>query len=301
MEIGIGVPLNHPDVLLQWGISAEAAGFSTVAAYDRLAWTNAESLTTLAVLAGATSRIRLQTQILIGPLRSTALLGAQAATLDRLSGGRFTLGMAVGDRTTDYAAAGVDLKGRGARFDEQIVALQNQWAGDPVIGPTPSTPGGPPILIGGVTERAVARVARHGLGFISALPPQMMGDLLALINRQWVEAGRPGRPRIVGQLNTALGSQTVVDQARAAIADYYVYHGISDMQVEHMATTPQQIRDTLTGFEDMGVDEVILFGWSPEPSQVDRLTDATGDHRHSPPHHVGAVTTMATAAGNALS
>ena len=274
MKIGIGVPLNHPDVLLDWGTRAEAAGFSALATYDRLAWTNAETLITLAALAGATSRIGLQTQILIGPLRSTPLLGAQAATLDRLSGGRFTLGLAVGDRTTDYSTAGIDLKGRGARFDEQIVALQRQWAGNPVIGPAPTTPGGPPILLGGITEKAIARVACHGLGFIAGLPPQMAAGSIEVLLRDWAAAGRAGRPRIVGQLNTALGSDAMVQQAHSAIADYYLYHGISDMQVALMATTPQQIRATITGFADLGVEEVILFGWAPDPDQIDRLADA---------------------------
>ncbi|BBX48552.1 LLM class flavin-dependent oxidoreductase [Mycobacterium cookii] len=262
MKLGIGLPVNNPDVLLDWTTRAEATGFSSVAVYDRLAYTNAEALVTLAVLAGATSRIGLRPQILIGPLRGTALLGAQAATLDRLSGGRFTLGMGVGgDRPADFAAAEVDIKGRGARFDQQITQLQ------------PVTPGGPKILLGGVTEKGASRVARHGLGCISALPPQVGGQLIELINHQWAEAGRPGRPHVVGQLNAALGPDAVIDDAKNALAAYYTEQGLAEFQVEHLATSPQQIQDTIAGYADLGAAEVSIYCWSADPSQLDRFSD----------------------------
>ena len=276
MKVGIGLPLNEPDVLVDWATKAETLGFSSVAVYDRLVYTNAEALVSLAVVAGATSRIGLRTQILIAPLRSTALLGAQAATLDRLSGGRFTLGMAVGgDRPDDFAAAGVETKDRGARFDQQILQLRQQWTRQPTIGPRPITPGGPPILLGAASEKAASRVARHGLGFICALPPQFGGQLVDLVNHQWAEAGRPGRPHIVGQLNAALGPDSTVVEAKAGLTDYYSQQGLAEFEVDHLATTPQQVQETIARYADVGVDDISIYCWSPDLNQLDRLAEAT--------------------------
>jgi alkanesulfonate monooxygenase SsuD/methylene tetrahydromethanopterin reductase-like flavin-dependent oxidoreductase (luciferase family) len=86
-------------------------------------------LVTLTVLAGATTRIRLQAEVLLVPLRQTALLAKQVATLDRLSGGRFTLGVGIGVRDDDDRAAGVPDRGRGARMDEQMARLRSLWPG----------------------------------------------------------------------------------------------------------------------------------------------------------------------------
>ena len=85
---------------------------------DRLAYPSYESLIALAAAAAVTERIPLVTDILIAPLRTnTALLAKQAATIDHLSGGRLTLGLAVGGREDDFTIAGTDFAGAGA-FDD---------------------------------------------------------------------------------------------------------------------------------------------------------------------------------------
>lgn len=126
MKIGIGLPVDDLAVLSDWAARADAGPFSTLGLLDRLVWHNPEPLVTLAVLAGATTRIRLQTEVLLAPLRATALPGSQVATLDRLSGGRFTLGLGIGGRDDDFAAAGVSSRGRGARLDAQLRDLRAQ-------------------------------------------------------------------------------------------------------------------------------------------------------------------------------
>jgi alkanesulfonate monooxygenase SsuD/methylene tetrahydromethanopterin reductase-like flavin-dependent oxidoreductase (luciferase family) len=74
MDLGLGLPISDPARLLDWARRAEAAGFDSLALLDRLAFDNPEPLVALSVLAGATTRVRLQTQVLLGPLRGTALL-----------------------------------------------------------------------------------------------------------------------------------------------------------------------------------------------------------------------------------
>ena len=104
---------------------------------------NYEPLMALAAAASVTERIRLTTSILIAPLRSNhALFAKQAASLDRLSGGRLVLGLAVGGREDDYVESGLDSHRRGAEFDRMLARVTDIWRGaTPAIGPEPATPG----------------------------------------------------------------------------------------------------------------------------------------------------------------
>ena len=78
---------------------------------------------------------------------NTALFAKQAASLDRISGGRLVLGLGIGGREDDFAASGLTMAGRGRRFDEQLAEMQRIWAGEgqgdiSPIGPPPARPGG---------------------------------------------------------------------------------------------------------------------------------------------------------------
>ena len=203
MPVGIGLPVARPEALLDWAQRADDGPFTSLGLADRLIWDNPEPLVTLAALAGATRRIRLQTEVLLAPLREPALLAKQAATLDRLSGGRFTLGLGVGGRADEFDLVGVDLRTRGRRFDEQLKIMKDIWSGGP-IGPAPARDGGPEVLIGGFAGPALDRVARFGDGFLCAAPLSLAARQVEHVEASWARAGRAGRPRVVGQVTVAL-------------------------------------------------------------------------------------------------
>lgn len=282
MTIGLGLPIADPTVLLDWARRADAGPFSTLGLLDRLVYDNPEPLVALSVLAGATSRINVQTEVLLAPLRETPLLAKQVATLDRMSGGRLVLGLGVGGRADDHLAAGVDLHTRGRRMDEQLAQLRGLWSGEPFggdcgpIGPAPVGHGGPPILFGGFRPVALERVARWGDGFLSAAPPQWCEGLFDSVRRSWREHGRQGEPRIVAQVNVALGPESVVDEARAAIGAYYDFTDWAENVVSGMRTTSDEIRAAIRQFADLGADEVMLYCYGTDPDQVDRLADVIG-------------------------
>ncbi|MDN2502324.1 LLM class flavin-dependent oxidoreductase [Nocardia nova] len=279
MKIGIGLPIADPQSLVAWAERAESGPFSTLGLLDRLVYDNPEPLVTLAHLAGATQRIRLQTEVLLAPLRETALLAKQVATLDRLSGGRFTLGLGVGGRADDHEASGTQLRTRGKRLDEQIATMRRLWSGEPysescaAIGPLPHTSGGPELLFGGFQPAALERVARWGGGFLAAAAPSWAPGLFDTVRRFWRDCDRPCSPRIVAQVNVALGPQYVIDDARAAMSAYYAFSDYGANMVEGMLTTPEQIRTVTKQFADLGADEVIFYCYGRDPEQVDRLAD----------------------------
>src|SRR5258708_35210517 len=124
MKIGIGLPNPIPGAggrtIVQWSRRADELGFSTLATLDRIVYPSYESLVVLAAAAGATERIGLLTNVLLGPTRNPVLLAKEAASLDRLSGGRFTLGAGVGGREDDFTLVGVDFHNRGKRWDRAL-------------------------------------------------------------------------------------------------------------------------------------------------------------------------------------
>src|SRR6202044_1586816 len=135
VDIGIGIPNTVPGTegrrLIDWAKNAEEAGFSTLGTIGRLVYPNYEELIALAAAAAVTSRIRLTTSILLAPLHTNiALFAKQAASLDRISGGRLVLGLGIGGREDDFAASGLTMAGRGRRFDEQLAEMQRIWAGE---------------------------------------------------------------------------------------------------------------------------------------------------------------------------
>lgn len=280
MKVGIGLPISDPAVLLDWARRADAGPFSTLGLLDRLVYDNPEPLVALAAVAGATSRIRVQTEVLLAPLREPALLAKQAATLDRISGGRFVLGLGVGGRDDDHEVAGVDIRTRGRRLDEQMAVMRRVWAGEAwsgtagPIGPAPHRPGGPEVLFGAFQPAALARVAKFGDGFLAAAPPSWIGELIETVRKAWAEAGRDGEPRIVAQANAALGPDPVVEDARSSMAEYYRFTGgRADRMVAGMLTTPAAVRETIARYADFGVDEVMLYCYARDPEQVERFAE----------------------------
>ncbi|GLX49094.1 luciferase [Streptomyces hygroscopicus subsp. hygroscopicus] len=279
MNIGIGLPIGDPGQLTNWARRADAGPFSSLGLLDRVVYDNPEPLAALAVLAGATSRIRVQTEVLLAPTRDTVLLAKQAATIDRMTGGRLVLGLGVGTRGDDYAAVGADMRTRGRRLDEQLAVMRRLWSGadhgDGVgpIGPLPSRPGGPQVLLGGFRPAALERVARWADGYLAAAPLPMVADLFDTVRKAWREHDRAGSPRLVAQVSVALGPTRVVEQARDALTDYYAFTGMADRMAADMLTTPDTIRAAVTSLADLGADEVMLYCYGTDPDQVARLAD----------------------------
>ncbi|HEU5438023.1 MAG TPA: LLM class flavin-dependent oxidoreductase [Ktedonobacterales bacterium] len=278
MQVGVGLPTTIPgtrgDVVLDWARRADAGPFSSVAVLDRLLYDSYDPLISLAAAAGATTRVRLATLIVIGPLRNPALLAKSAASLDALSGGRLTLGLSVGARHDDYEAAGVDYRTRGKRLVEQLATFRDHWE-DERIGPAPARPGGPELLVGGLTDAAYARVARYADGYVhNGGPPRAFARAAERVRAAWLDAGRPGKPRLWGQSYFALGGEAAAEAGTAYLRDYYAFTGhFVERIVAELLTTPQGIAQLIRGYAEAGCDELALFPATSDPSELERLAD----------------------------
>ena len=172
-----GLQCKGPADAAGWSALArrvEDLGWSTLTVADHLDDPLAP-MPALMAAAAATSQLRMGTMVLANDYRHPAILAKEAATVDVLTGGRFELGIGAGWMTVDYEAAGIHLDPPGVRIDrlaEAVAVLRGCWADGPFDldgahyriarldgQPTPVTPGGPPIVIGGGGERVLRLAA----------------------------------------------------------------------------------------------------------------------------------------------
>ncbi|MEU3273267.1 TIGR03619 family F420-dependent LLM class oxidoreductase [Saccharomonospora sp. NPDC006951] len=167
-----------PGLLGELAVLAESLGYTAVwlpdhllppAPYGKTYGGVFEPLVTLAHLAARTSTIRLGTSVLVLPMRNPYVVAKQAATVHRLSEGRFILGIGAGWDRKEFASVGADFRRRGAVTDESIALLRALFRGETsfegefhrfeqgVFEPMPPQP--VPIMVGGMSEAALKRAA----------------------------------------------------------------------------------------------------------------------------------------------
>ncbi|MHB8452870.1 MAG: TIGR03619 family F420-dependent LLM class oxidoreductase, partial [Mycobacteriales bacterium] len=199
--------------------TADALGYCYVAVCDHVAIPRAaaaamgttwyDTMTTLAFLAAATTRVRLLSHVYVLAYRHPLVTAKAVATLDALSGGRAVLGVGAGHLAGEFAALGVDFAARGRLLDQALAAvveaLETEFVTVPTpdgpaevgVGPRPATAPRPPVWVGGSSPAAVRRAARYdgwlpqGTG-LADLPP-----LVALLGAERARAGI-GEPCDIG-------------------------------------------------------------------------------------------------------
>lgn len=165
----------------------------------------------LATVAQATSTIRLATNVYILPLRHPIVTARAVTTLDRVSGGRVTLGIGVGWLEEEFVLVGQDFRNRGRRTDEIIDLLRTMWSRDVdviehhgsyydfepfVFQPKPVQKPGIPIEVGGSSKPALRRAGTLGDGWIEigVRDPDTLAAMIAEVNQHRRDAGRADGP-----------------------------------------------------------------------------------------------------------
>jgi probable F420-dependent oxidoreductase len=225
-----------------------------------------EPLTTLSVLCGLTSRVRLGTNILIAALRRPVVLAKAAATLDVLSGGRLDLGVGIGWQREEYEAAGLDFGSRGRQLDLTLEACQTLWreprakldldglAFEAIhMMPKPVQPGGVPLWVSGrVNERVARRLARFGSGWIPW--GEDAADLRTSIPRMREAVARAGGNadvlQVAGNLAVVRRSDRTIDPERTmADVPQLVAAGVTDFRA--FVKAPETFDEALASLSEI--------------------------------------------------
>jgi alkanesulfonate monooxygenase SsuD/methylene tetrahydromethanopterin reductase-like flavin-dependent oxidoreductase (luciferase family) len=241
MQIGIHLtpffsPTDRPpsqvvDEVVALAHRASQLGFAWISAPHH--WTAHPSVwpqpfPLLARLAPETGSMRLMTLVILLPLLNPVETAENVATLDAISHGRLTLGVAIGYRAAELEAVGLTRKDRVPKLEESLSLMKQLWSGEEVtfagrythvtklrMGLTPVQQPHPPIVMGCQSERATARAARltDGVFFGPQVGWADIGKLLDVYRRARAEAGHLS-PGMLGASRALLLGKDQADAAR---------------------------------------------------------------------------------------
>jgi alkanesulfonate monooxygenase SsuD/methylene tetrahydromethanopterin reductase-like flavin-dependent oxidoreductase (luciferase family) len=178
-----------------------------------------------AAIAARTKRIRIGTDIVVLPLMHPVRLAEEAAVVDVLSGGRFTLGVGAGYRNEEFDLFGVSLRERARRMDDGIALLRRAWRGEALephgvrVLPRPVQPAGPPIYVGARAEAATRRAGRLADGLILSRGREQ----LRWFREAALEAGRDPATLAVATNRIVHVADSAADAMRE-IGPHLLYH-----------------------------------------------------------------------------
>lgn len=313
MEFGFGVPSRGPLASLENIVAlaqkGEELGFDIITVSDHIVVPNniesiypynetgeftssqsgeyMEQLTTIAYLAGVTSKIRLLTSVMVLPHRSPVLTAKMLATIDVLSQGRLIVGCGVGWMEEEFEAIGAPpYAERGAVGNEYLRVFKELWTSDDpsfegdyasfsniAFAPKPVQQPHPPLWIGGESPPALRRAGQLGDAWypICSNPQFPVGtleqfaDYQARVRRHAERAGRD-----LTELDFAY-SVNWYDDTQEQIVD-------GERRI--LTGSATQIAADIDALEDLGVNHLMLnFQGSSLEETFDLLANFTGNIR----------------------
>ncbi|HEX4209637.1 MAG TPA: LLM class flavin-dependent oxidoreductase [Candidatus Binataceae bacterium] len=268
---------------------AEQLGFDYVVTGEHMMFHGpvSNSLISLAVAAGATTKIKLMSTVVLLPLYNNPMAVAKmTSVLDVASDGRYHFGIGIGGEfPKEFEACGVPVNQRGSRTNEALEVIKKLWTGKNVsfegrytkftgvtLAPSPVQKPHPPIWVAGRKEPAMKRAATYGDGWIPYMyTPEMLHESLEKINQFGKEAGRdmssfrpglfifasiyPNRDEALEQAAKALGGTYAQDFSK--IAGRYTLSG-----------TPDDCRKRLKEYVDAGA-RTVLISWACRQTDID--------------------------------
>jgi probable F420-dependent oxidoreductase len=285
MKVGVNIlnfgPGASPATLLRWAQLSEALGYHSIMISDHVAITPSvaqrypepywDVFASLAWLAGKTERVQLGTTVVVLPYRHPVLTARLVSNIDHFSGGRFVLGIGVGNAQDEFEVMGASHAHRGTVADETLQAMIALWRGEgPVsyhgryvnfddVSPirTAQTPQ-PPIWVGGNTEAAFRRCARFGDAWHPIIWRNLTIDWAAenmqLIRQQANDLGRSA-PKFCPRIRLTIEDADVTGERQPGVGSL------------------PQVHDDLRRLEALGAEHVTLDWFTGD-------LEATRDHAH---------------------
>lgn len=161
----------------------------------------------LGYLAAKTSRIILGTSAIVAPLRDPILLAKMAASVHKLSNGRFVFGIASGDRPVEYPLMGLPFETRGEVLRTSVDTMRHLWNGGALAGTRgpvtvqPFVGDGPPIVVAGMGQQSLNWLAQNIDGwFTYPGPPEQARRRLDMWRQARREAGMGPAPVLTAMM-----------------------------------------------------------------------------------------------------
>ena len=273
---------------------AEALGYDILLMPDHL--TDQFALgPALALVAEATTTLRIGTFVLQNDLRHPALVAKEAATLDVLSGGRFELGLgAGGSLLADYELTGIPLDPPGmrvGRLEESLRIIKGLAAEEPLTFtgrhytitaldgfPKPIQRPRPPLLVAGGGPRVLSLAAREAdiVGILAPMLPgggqfQMEKSRAAAVTEQVALIRRVAGTRFADiELNVLIQQVMLTEEVRQASED--LSRQWAPLSPEDVRETPYLLIGTVDGIvatlqsrrDRWGISYVVVFEWDME-------------------------------------
>ena len=218
MRSGLFLPLfdqlADPAMVARLPAEAEEAGWHGVFVWDHVRWREpvvevADPWITLAAIATSTASVRLGPMVTPLARRRPVKVARETATLDRLSGGRLTLGVGLGSDEfgSEYSMTGeeIDDRRRARMLDESLEILAAAWSGEPVhhrgehytvdgmrFLPRPVQRPGVPVWVAGFygKPKPLRRAARYqGFFPVNLEHPDQLAEIVAQLTALRQEAG----------------------------------------------------------------------------------------------------------------
>lgn len=282
MAIQFGMSLHSIEDAAGNARRLEALGYDYAGCGEHVSFhgPTSNSFISLAAAAGATSRIRLVSAVVLLPLYPAALAAKLAATLDVVSGGRYEMGIGIGgEMPREFEACGVPVGERGARVNEALPLLRRLLAGEAVdhagrfntlngVRLQPAAVQQPlPIWVSGRKEAALRRAAHHADGWMPYMyTPAMLAESIAKIRELCAAAGRPPdavRPSIFAFTACHEDSATALAMAADKLGAQYA-QDFSKIAAKYTITgTPAERRARIREYVDAGAEVVFLSSACP--------------------------------------
>ena len=235
-----------------------------------------DSWVTLAGLARETSTIRLGTLVTSATFRLPGPLAITVAQVDVMSGGRVDLGLGAGWFQAEHSAYGVPFPDTAERFDrlgEQLAIITGLWrtpvgetfsfhgdhyvvADSPAL-PKPTSPDGPPIIVGGHGKRRTPRLAARyaaefNVGFSSA---DVVGDRFVRVREACDTARRDPDELVYSAALTVCCGRDDAEVRRRAEA---IGREVDELRESGVVGTPGECGETIGRYASIGTERVYL-------------------------------------------